>query len=97
MDRRFDKYLTDLNCIFATYLDPRHKNAFDDESLESMRHKVILIVMGMKLIPQSLATMVMNLLDLKPTELIILLQGTQNYFLKPQTRSDKHQVHQTKT
>ena len=37
-DRRFNKYLIDLNCIFATYLDPRHKNAFDDEGLDSMRH-----------------------------------------------------------
>lgn len=34
-DRRFSQYLNDDNCIFATFLDPRHKNAFDDESEES--------------------------------------------------------------
>ncbi|CAL4249577.1 unnamed protein product [Meganyctiphanes norvegica] len=36
-DTRFSKYLNDMNCIIATYLDPRHKDLFDNEDYGSIR------------------------------------------------------------
>ncbi|CAL4244602.1 unnamed protein product, partial [Meganyctiphanes norvegica] len=36
-DTRFSKYLNDMNCILATYLDPRHKDLFDNEDYGSIR------------------------------------------------------------